>query len=692
MTPPTWMRLDLDGRNGAMATLAGHLGGRWGVLAAFLLIDIVFQWLGHTFQERFSTPTVLWPASGLVFAAFWLAGRSWWPVLGAAHILVESFTIHSNGGWLSPLLIGCADVIEASVGASLALRWVRERKQVRAHQIALFILAAAIGTGAGALVGTSVSTSYLYPGMSYWPQMQLWWVGNWLGTITVAPVVYAWVASLWKSIPEVRLQSGRELAAYCLLLPAISWYVFAAPPGNVESILQLPVMVFAVLTLAAFRLPPRWSMTLAALVVLVVAWLAAHQIGVFAVRESFARMIYLQAFLATVAASTSLLANSVMEMRINASHLRASEYRYRSFVEMSSEAVWCVELARPMPVDLPQGEMYDWFRTHGRITECSRSYFRIDPASEHDRARPARGDSVWADLYRRYIEQVAGHNYSCTDFKVAVDMDGKPHHFLTCFDGVVEGGQLHRIWGVARDVTELVELNSRLTVERERLRSYARALITAEERARRATAVDLHDGISQMLTGISMTLEAVRPQVQPDARLLLDEAKARLRDLQEQTRGMISDLSPPGLYELGLTPALNWLAVHFRGKEKLDVRLDCQVNEGLIGLDLRVQVFKLVRELLRNVLKHAGVSTAQVRVFGDALALRVEVRDEGRGFDMQADASLSGKHGFGLWSIADRVRDSGGEFRIETSPGHGAHFELVFPLRHAAPVSQHAFQ
>lgn len=685
-----WMQLDMDGRDGALALLAKRLGGRWGVVAAFVLVDIALQWLGHAFQERFGTPTVLWPASGLLFAAFWLAGRSWWPVLGGAHIIIESFTLHSHDSWLSPVLIGCADVLDSAVGASLALYWIRERDKVRAQQVALFVLAAAIGTGVGALVGTYVSTSYLYPGMGYWSQMQLWWVGNWLGTVTVAPVVYVWVASLWKNIHEVRLRSRRELAAYCLLLPAISWYVFATPPGNVGSILQLPVMVFAVLTLAAFRIPPRWVVTLAAMVVLIVALFAANQIGVFAVRESFTRMIHVQAFLATVAVLTFLLATAIAEMRINANHLRASEYRYRNFVEMSSEAVWCVELAEPMPITLPVEDMHAWLRKHGRITECSRSYLRIDPGSRQDRVRPLRADPVWADIYRRYLEQVAVRSYSSTDFRVTVDLEGKPHHFLACFDGVVEDGRLCRIWGVARDVTELVGLNSRLTVERERLRNYARALMTAEDRARRATAVDLHDGIGQALSGISMTLEVVRAQVQSDTRLLLDEVRTQLRDLQEHTRSMISDLSPPGLYELGLTPALNWLAVYFRSNEKLDVRLECRVDEERVDLDLRVQVFKVVRELLRNVLKHAGVPTAYVRVAGDARTLRVEVRDEGCGFEWQMDASGSGKPGFGLWSIADRVRDIGGELHVDTAPGRGARFELVFPLQGATTVGRAA--
>src|SRR5690606_17038548 len=215
--------------------------------------------------------------------------------------------------------------------------------------------------------------------------------------------------------------------------------------------------------------------------------------------------------------------------------------------------------------------------------------------------------------------------------------------------------------------------------ERERLKAYAHQLVTAEERARRATAVDLHDGIGQSLTGMAMSLEVARMQA-PHVAPLLDDIRANLRRVQERTRSMIADLSPPGLYELGLAPALQWLVVHFRSQDKLRVQLHCDVKENAIGMDLRVLIFKLVRELLRNVVKHAGVDTARVNVRGDEHVVHVEVTDSGRGFEWQME--MFGPHPgtFGLWSISDRVADFGGRFSVDTAPGHGARFTLEFPL------------
>jgi len=223
--------------------------------------------------------------------------------------------------------------------------------------------------------------------------------------------------------------------------------------------------------------------------------------------------------------------------------------------------------------------------------------------------------------------------------------------------------------------------------EQVRLTLYARQIVTAEEKARRSTAIDLHDGIGQTLVGMGMTLQVAREQAPPPVRLLLDEVRARLRDVQECTRHMISDLSPPGLYDLGLAPALQWLALYVRAHDRLHVDLDTDIREESIRLEFRILVFKLVRELLRNVIKHAGVNSAQVTVHGDADELRVEVADQGKGFEWQLDMFGARSGGFGLWSIGDRVQEAGGRFTVSTAPGQGSRFEMVFPLGTQAGVT-----
>jgi signal transduction histidine kinase len=236
-------------------------------------------------------------------------------------------------------------------------------------------------------------------------------------------------------------------------------------------------------------------------------------------------------------------------------------------------------------------------------------------------------------------------------------------------------------------VARQAELNARLVSDQERLRSYARQLAAAEEKARRATAVDLHDGIGQTLAGMMMIVEVARQQSGPTAQKLLDDLSASLREIQDLTRRMISDMSPPGLYDLGLAAALQWLATHMRSETGLTVLLDCRFEERRLRLETRVLVFKLVRELLRNVVKHAGVTIAHVSVDEETDFLRVVVSDEGRGFEWQMEMLSERSGRFGLWSVADRVRDAGGTFDVQTAVGSGARFVMQLPLSIGSALS-----
>jgi signal transduction histidine kinase len=198
--------------------------------------------------------------------------------------------------------------------------------------------------------------------------------------------------------------------------------------------------------------------------------------------------------------------------------------------------------------------------------------------------------------------------------------------------------------------------------------------------------VDLHDGIGQQLVGLSMTLEAAVGRAPAEVRLLLGEATKTIREVQAIAQRVIADLSPPGLYELGLEPALKWLSIYMRGKDELQVNLRVAADDAAINLELRVLVFKVIRELLRNVVKHSGVQSATVTVTSTAHELRAVVEDQGVGFEWQLSLFEPRAMGFGLWSVVDRVREATGEMTVDTGPGRGCRVSVVFPLDGLARV------
>jgi len=671
---------------------------RWIGLAVLVGLYAGLSALGHGLREDPRQPTIVWPSCGLLFTALWFTPRRVWPwILGAQIVIEFGFSAARNGEFhpLWSLVFAASDSLDAIVGASLMRRWAPEPALPRIRQVLLFFAATALGAAASAFPGAYVSV-IAYADPNYWHHWQLWWAGNWLGSLCVAPMALTW----WIRIRTPDLSTRHRTAADFLevvliggtLLAATAW-VFTTPPVGLTTLLNLPSTILALLVLAAFRLPPRSTTLLAALVVVIAAYCSSRHGGPFTTDPNiFARTVVLQLFLATLLTVTFMLAVVLLEMRRALQTANASDERYHNFIELSSEAVWRVELKSPMPATLPIEAQKTWLREHAYVAECNSAYFRLQrPVGPSNTAAELwRPEVPWSAIYLERLEEAARRGYSMDGLQFTLLAGGRAATYLSAFSGVLEAGKLVRIWGVARDVTDLVDLNEKLKAKQERLHAYAQQLVGAEERARRATAVDLHDGIGQQLTGLGMTLQSASSRASPDVRLLLSEASHLVRAVQTVTQRVIADLSPPGLYDLGLEPALQWLAVHMRGKDHLKVDVQATLDDSAFDLDLRVLVFQLARELLRNVVKHARVDAAVVIVNQTPAELVLEVVDRGVGFEWQMDLFETRARGFGLWSVADRVRAVGGEFTVDTAPGRGCSVSVAFPLRAAAESARNS--
>lgn len=214
------------------------------------------------------------------------------------------------------------------------------------------------------------------------------------------------------------------------------------------------------------------------------------------------------------------------------------------------------------------------------------------------------------------------------------------------------------------------------------LRSLASQLTLSEERQRREMAQGLHDHLQQLLLATRMKVGSLRRAPAAD-HPLLDEVDQLLRESIDYTRTLTAELSPPVLYELGLRPALEWLAVQFRQRYQLNVMVEG--DEGLepASEDLRVLLFQATRELLFNIVKHARTDRATVTLVRQGPMLTLTIADEGAGFDAQAlrrQRPASG--GFGLFSIQQRLTGLGGRFECHSQPGKGTRMVMAAP---AAP-------
>jgi len=465
----------------------------------------------------------------------------------------------------------------------------------------------------------------------------------------------------------------------------MTYWTFSSAPGALTSIFQSPVLVLALAVVIAFRMPPRWATMLTALCVLMAVYYTSRHLGPYSAQPTaFARIASVQLGTSAMIIVNLILVVGVYETRRALTLLRRSDQRYRNFVEKTSEAVWQIELKVPMPLGLALQAQVEWIQEHAYVDECNVAYRKMNEVngSSDAQAREWRADSPWSAVYLQHLESAAKEGYSIDGLQFSVSAAAGRKIYLAGFTGVLANQALARIWGVAREITQLVELNESLKLKRARLQLYAQQLSGAEERARRTTAVDLHDGIGQQLVGLAFTLDASAVHSPPDVRVVLNQATRTLREIHAVTQRVIADLSPPGLYELGLEAALKWLSVYMRGRDSLQIDLQVSVDDSAFDLDLRILAFKLIRELLRNVVKHSGVDAAKVRVSMTADELFIDVIDQGAGFEWQLSLFEARDGGFGLWSIAERVHEAGGELNVDTAPGLGCSVSITLPLKH----------
>ncbi len=661
----------------------------FGLLLALLIV------LGYALRDNSESLTIMWPASGLLLVALWSSPTRSWIWIIMTQLIVQIATYFAYAGQVNlqwGAVFAVANSVDAIVGAAAAKRLIAAPSMRQIRQVLQLIAAIALGAAVSAILGAyaSIHTSV---GTHFFRQWQLWWANSWLGSLFLAPVLLTWALQRpapGDSRPPTEI---RELVLIGCALLCFTWWLFASPPAALSPILHPPVLLLALVIVAAFRLPPRWATSFTALCVLIGAYFASRRLGPFAGDPNpFARIGALQLYLSTLIVIDFMLAVALVEMRDTVALLRRSEERYRNFVEKSSEAVWQVELDMPMPAELPLDAQIRWLREHAYVAECNQTYRRLNHQLGIVDAdiRAWRADVPWSAVYVDHFEQAARQAYSIDGLQFKISDGTADSTYLTAFSGVISEGMLVRLWGVARDITELVQLNDKLRIKQERVQMYARQLAGAEERARRSTAVDLHDGIGQQLAGLAMMLDGAAARTTPETRLLLGEASQTLRQVHASTQRVIADLSPPGLYELGLEPALQWLAVYMRGRDNLQVQLHVNVDDRAFDLEMRILIFKLIRELLRNVVKHSRVNAATVNVSMTPRHLRLEVIDEGVGFEWQLSLFETPREGFGLWSVAERIREANGEMTVDTAPGHGCKVSVVFPLD--AQGSTTAFQ
>ncbi|MFW5867277.1 MAG: response regulator [Armatimonadota bacterium] len=214
------------------------------------------------------------------------------------------------------------------------------------------------------------------------------------------------------------------------------------------------------------------------------------------------------------------------------------------------------------------------------------------------------------------------------------------------------------------------------------LQSMASDLLNAEQRERRRLSHLLHDHLQQLLAAAQMRAHLISSKISDEsAGEMLEELSDLLTEAVEASRSLAVELSPPVLSH-GLAASAEWLAEQMAAKHRLrvDVQIDGDADPG--RQELLAFLLQAMRELLFNVVKHAGVSEAAVYIAREDRYLLLRVEDEGVGFDPSElktddDAAPTGS---GLPSIRRRLELLGGTLEIDSTPGRGSTFRISLPV------------
>jgi PAS domain S-box-containing protein len=314
-----------------------------------------------------------------------------------------------------------------------------------------------------------------------------------------------------------------------------------------------------------------------------------------------------------------------------------------------------------------------------RIRRFTPTAARLLGLIEADVGRPISDIRLKLDApdLAKTIEQVLLR--STPDEKTVHDRDGRWYRltvrpYVTA-DRRVDGAVL----SVLDDTTVRQQSERKIREYQEKLQNMAFEATVAEEQERRRIAVDLHDQIGQALAAARLKMMSAYERTSGEARDAIQGALDLVAQTIADTRTLMFDLSPPVLYDLGLREALSWLAEEVEGRHGVHIEITEYGAPPQLDETTAAILFRSVRELLMNVVKHSEARQVHVSLRTEVDRYEIEVRDRGRGFDLDAATRSSGG-GFGLFSVREQMSRLRGTLAIVAAPTQGTRVTLGVPI------------
>jgi signal transduction histidine kinase len=222
-----------------------------------------------------------------------------------------------------------------------------------------------------------------------------------------------------------------------------------------------------------------------------------------------------------------------------------------------------------------------------------------------------------------------------------------------------------------------------------------RRVVAAQEAERQRIARDLHDETGQSLTAIGMGLRGLSGSLgaqNKDAFATLHKLETLTADALRELERLISDLRPSHLDDLGLSATLRWYAGRIQEHVPIKIRVDIAGEEPELDDAMKITIFRIIQESLNNIIKHAHASNANIHLRFEDKNVRIHVRDNGTGFDLErVKQSRTNRPVLGLAGMEERAALLEGTVSIQSRPGFGTEVEVLIPY-HQARAGFHSLE
>ena len=217
----------------------------------------------------------------------------------------------------------------------------------------------------------------------------------------------------------------------------------------------------------------------------------------------------------------------------------------------------------------------------------------------------------------------------------------------------------------------------------EQLRLLSRQLLSAQEEERKVISRELHDQIAQTLTGINIRLASLKSGATLNNKGLQKKISSTQRLVEKSVdivHRFARELRPTVLDDLGLIPALHSFMKSFARRTGVRASLTAFAAVERLDTIKRTMLFRVAQEALTNVARHAQASEAEVKIQKLDGALRMRIKDNGKGFRAERVLRSKKKNRLGLLGMRERVEMVNGKFTIDSAPGKGTTIQAQIPL------------